>query len=67
VQPLLRTVRITNPDNVFIDLGIPQAMRMRHVVICVSPGCTFFSPHIPHKWDDFRKTLLNIKRVLILL
>jgi hypothetical protein len=47
---------ITQPECVFVALGMQHAMRMRHFVMCGLPGSTAFF-HISHKRYDFRKKI----------
>jgi len=50
---------------VFVALGIQDAMRIRHIVICGLPRSTEFF-RISHKWHDFRKQVTEHKiRILI--
>jgi hypothetical protein len=41
-----KAIRITYSKCVSVALVIQHAMRMRHIVICVLPGCTIFIPII---------------------
>jgi hypothetical protein len=45
---------------VFAVLGIQREMHEHHIAICGLSSSTIFSTLI-HKWNDFRKKLLNIK------
>jgi len=49
----------------FVDVGIQQAMLMRHIAICGLSDSTIFSPHYLTKDTIFGKMLLNLKCVLI--
>jgi hypothetical protein len=51
---------------VFVALGIQQAMRMRHIVICGLPGSTVFF-HIFHKRHDFRKKKVVEHKVCVVI
>jgi hypothetical protein len=44
---------------VFVDLGIPHAMRIRHIVVCSPPGQCFAT--LSHKQHDFRTKVICIK------
>jgi hypothetical protein len=45
-----KAISITYSETEFVALGIQQAMRMRHTVICGLYGCT---PFLFHKRFDF--------------
>ena len=52
---------ITQPDYVFVTLGIQSARRMSHVVIVACPALHYFST-LSHKRHDFRKQVIEHKR-----
>jgi hypothetical protein len=62
MQTLLqwRRKNISHSGSLFVALGIQDATRMRHIVICNLPGCTMFC-HIISYRVRFKKILLNIK------
>ena len=49
-----KAISIAYSESVFVALGIQQAMRMHHTVICGLPGSTIFFT-LFHKWHDFLK------------
>ena len=53
MQPLLqwKAINITYSEGVFVALGIPHAMLMRHIVNCDLPGSIYFST-LSHKRHD---------------
>jgi len=51
---------ITQPECVFVALGIHRAMRIRYIVICGLPGSTDSSTWYD-KWHSYRNKLLNRK------
>jgi len=58
-----KSVTITYSECVFVALGIHNAMRMRHIVICGVSGCNFSI--LSHKRHNFWKNKsLNIKLLL---
>ena len=58
MQPLLqwKAINITHSKGVFLALGIQQAVRMRHIVICGLSGSQHLST-FSHKRHDFRKVI----------
>jgi hypothetical protein len=54
---------ITQPECVFVALGIQSGMRMRHIVICGLPRTRKFYNIISQRHDFREKKVLNIKRV----
>jgi hypothetical protein len=61
-----KAICITYIQRVFVALVIKQAMRMRHIVICVLPALPHFST-LPYKGTIKKKKLLNRKCVDVLL
>jgi len=49
-------MNIAHSKGVFLALGIQQAMRMRHIVICGLSGSQYLST-FSHKRHDFRKVI----------
>jgi hypothetical protein len=49
-----KAISITYSECAILALGIQNAVRMRHIVICDVSGCTV-AFHISHKRHDFRK------------
>jgi hypothetical protein len=56
---------ITYSECVFVDLGIQQAICMRHTVICGVPTLQYFST-LSHKRHDFRKTITEHKMCVLI-
>ena len=57
-----KAVSITYSECVFVALCIQHAMRMRHIVICGTSGCTIFF-HITLQKYEFRKKKIEHKIV----
>jgi hypothetical protein len=55
-----KSISVIYSQCMFLALGIQDAIRVRHIVICVLSGTKIFFHII--SWD-FRKSLLNIQRV----
>jgi hypothetical protein len=54
-----KTINITYSEYLFLELGIQQAMRMNHIVICVSPVYKLFST-LSHKRHDYLKSYFSL-------
>ena len=49
-----KAIRMTQPECIFVALGIQRAMHMCHTVICGLPALQYFST-LSHQWHDFWK------------
>jgi hypothetical protein len=57
---------ITQPQCVFVALGIQHAMHMRHIFICDLPLSTTFST-LSHKRQDFRGEKVTEHKMCVLI